>query len=146
MVEFYVISAFVAAAVIAYFCRPADRGPARQILLAGELSLTGHPEPAIELEALDDGSVLLRRYGLRDINETGAVSLAVKVVGFDVRIEERLALGRDPLAPPIDTATFRLDFMGREHYNIFYNSDPAGLFAATTLHNRPGIRLLKPLQ
>ncbi len=145
-VEFYVIAAVVAAAVVAFSARRGDEGPARQILLPGVLTKRDEPAGAmIELMCNDDGSVLLRRYGVEGVTMSGAVSLAVTVRGFDVKIKERIVEGR-PEDEPIDTAAFILDFMGKEHYFISYTSDRAGLFAAMTLKNRPGNRIVKGLQ
>jgi len=146
-VEFYVIAAFVAAAVVALLSRPKGLGPIKTLLLAGELSAgDGDTAPSIELTCRDDGTVELRRHGVEGINETGAVSLAVSIKGFDISIEERQAAGRDPLAPMIDTATFVIEDLGPERYHVRYNSESAGLVCALTLHVRPGIHTVKALQ
>lgn len=147
-VEFYVIILVLAAAVIAFSVRGDSRGPVRQVLLPGVLSATDGeaPAPAIELVCADDGTVVLHRRGVRTVTEGGALSLAIKVRGFDVEIIERTAPARHPGGEPLDTASFILDFMGPEHYFISYRTDVEGLFAAVTLHNRPGIRLRKTLQ
>lgn len=144
-VEFYVIAVVLAAAVIAATAVKSSAGPVRELLLPSVLSLTGSSDEGIELECLDDGNVLLRRTGLRGVTEAGAVSARVTVKGFDVTIEERVTPG-NPAYSPADTATFLLDFMGREHYFISYRSQQTDRFAALTLHNRPGIRTRKPLQ
>lgn len=146
-VEFYVIAAVVAAAIIAFSAKGGARGPARQYLLPGMLTLADSPKvPAIELICCDDGSVVLRRHGVAGMNRSGAVSLAVEVRGFDVILKERMVSGRPGDMEIVDTATFILDFMGAERYFISYTAEDAGLFAATTLHNRPGIRVFKPMQ
>lgn len=146
-VEFYVIAAVIAAAVIAFSARGDSRGPARQHLLPGVLTLSDSPQaPAIELICCDDGSVVLRRHGIAGMTLSGAVSLAVEVRGFDVTVRERTVSGRPGDTDVVDTASFILDFMGAERYFISYTAEDAGLFAATTLHNRPGIRTLKPMQ
>lgn len=145
-VEFYVIAAVVAAAVVAFSARRGDEGPAKQILLSGVLTKREVPTGAmIELLCNDDGTVLLRRYGVEGLTISGAVSLAITVRGFDVKIKERIVEGR-PEDEPIDTAAFILDFMGEERYFISYTSDSSGLFAATTLKNRSGNRIVKELQ
>lgn len=145
-VEFYVISAVIAAAVIAYSAKSGHQGPARQILLPGVLT-KGDKDvtPMLELICNDDGSVLLRRYGVEGVTISGAVSLAITVVGFDVKIKERIVEGK-PEDEAIDTASFILDFMGEERYFISYTSDSAGLFVATALKNRPGNHIVKPMQ
>ncbi|MBQ7041717.1 MAG: hypothetical protein IJN66_03295 [Muribaculaceae bacterium] len=143
-VEFYVIAVLVAAFVVALVVRPASRGEARQYLLAGDLMACGNDNPAITLTANDDGSVILTRYGIEGITSTGAVSLAVNVIGWDIVIEERLSEGFSDDAP-IDTAVFRLDFLAPERYHIRYNSDLTGRFAATPFHNRPGYTTTRQL-
>ncbi len=64
-VEFYVIAAVVATAVVAFFGRKPDQGPVQSILLPGVLSPGGtYTPPLIEFECLENGSVILRRRGL----------------------------------------------------------------------------------
>ncbi len=145
-VEFYVIAAVVAAAIVAFSARGDKKGPARQFLFPGVLTISDSPRsPAIELICDEDGSVVLRRYGVDGMTLSGAVSIAVTVTGFDVKIKERVVEGK-PADDMVDTATFVLDFMGPERYFISYTAEDAGLFVATTLHNRPGIRVMKPMQ
>lgn len=152
-VEFYVMAAVVAAMIVALCARSDSRGPVREILLAGVISREGDvraddADPRIELICNDDGSVLLRRHGVRGVNETGAVSLAIEVKGFDVKIRERVVTGRGD-GEPVDTASFILDFMAREHYFISYVSDSTPFAtsqtASLTLSNRPGNRVEKRL-
>ena len=143
-VEFYVIAVLVAAMIVALVARPASRGEARQYLLAGDLKACDDYNPAITLTAHDDGSVTLTRQGIEGITSTGAVSLAVNVIGWDIVIEERLSEGFSDDAP-IDTAVFRLDFLAPERYHIRYNSDRTGRFVATPFHNRPGYTTTRPL-
>ena len=143
-VEFYVIAVLVAAMIVALVARPASKGEARQYLLAGELKAGGNSEPMIELTAQDDGKVTLIRKGIEGITESGAVSLAVTVIGWDIVIEERLSEGyTDDEA--IDTAVFTMDFLAPERYHIRYNSSVTGRFTATPFHNRPGYTITRQL-
>lgn len=146
-VEFYVIAAVIAAAVVAFSARGEGKGPVRQYLLPGVLSLSETAcVPSVELICCDDGSVILHRRGLSGMTLSGAVSLAVHVSGFDVEIKERTVPGKCGDCDVVDTASFVLDFMGAERYFISYRADDAGLFVAMTLHNRPGIRIAKQMQ
>ncbi len=146
-VEFYVIAAVIAAAIVAFTAKGGDRGPVRQFLLPGVLTRSDIPQaPAIELICCDDGAVVLRRHGLPDMALSGAVSLAINVKGFDVEIKERIVAGQPGDTDTVDTASFILEFMGAERYFISYTSEDTGLFAALTLHNRPGIRASKAMQ
>ncbi|MBR4722466.1 MAG: hypothetical protein IK053_05370, partial [Muribaculaceae bacterium] len=125
---------------------PPKKGEARTFLLAGELSADGEGEPSIYLEAMESGYVKLVRTGVEGVNSNGAVSLAVRLEGFDVVIEERLVKGReDENATPVNSAEFLFDFFGRELYHIRYQSESTGLFAVATLNNRPGYKVSKPL-
>jgi len=145
-VEFYVIAAVIAAAIVAYSAKGSAGGPARQILLAGILTRAErHVSPMIELICNDDGTVVLRRYGVEGVTLSGAVSLAITVIGFDVKIKERIVEGK-PDDEVVDTASFVLDFMGEERYFISYTSESAGLFVATALKNRPGNHIVKSMQ
>lgn len=145
-VEFYVIAFLVAAVILAFSMKPPKKGAARTFLLAGELLADGEESPSICLEAMESGYVKLLRTGVEGVNSNGAVSLAVRLEGFDVVIEERLVKGReDENATPVNSAEFLLDFFGRERYHIRYQSESTGLFAVATLNNRPGYKVSKPL-
>lgn len=140
-VEFYVIAVVVAAAVIALSARRDGTGAVRQILLPTLLRCSGESRPdAIELISMDDGNVLLRRHGLKDLGDRGAVSLAVEVKGFDVKIKERLVPGG---GEPVDTAEVVLDFMGRERYFINYAAGSIDGVVAFTFHNRDGMHIIR---
>lgn len=142
-IEFYVIAAVVAAAIVAFMGKRDDPNAARQILLPTTLRHSGADhDDAIELIALDDGNVILRRHGLKGIGSNGAVSLAITVKGFDVMIKERLTPGD---GEPADTAEVELDFMGQEHYFINYTSEQADRVAAFTFHNRPSMHVIKKM-
>lgn len=143
-VEFYVLALLVAAVIVAFAVKPSARGEAKQYLLASTLLRCDVATTEIELESMDDFTVRLVRRGVPDVTETGAVSLAVTVIGRDVTIEERIVFGRRQ-AEPVDTAVFVLDFLGCDRYHIVYKSEPTGLLAATMFNNRPGYRVVKPL-
>lgn len=139
-VEFYVYATVVAAAIVAFLARPSSRGEARQHLLAGDLSNelnlcwrdVNTSQPSISLRVRDDGSVVLTRNGIEGVSTSGAVSLAVTIIGFDITIEERIVPGNN-LDEPIDTATFVLDFLAPDRYHLKYNSSATSRFATTTL-------------
>ena len=143
-IEFYVYATLVAAAIVAFLARPSSRGEARQHLLAGELSNASNRSwsdnasvsPAISLIVRDDGAVVLFRHGIEGVTSSGAVSLAVTVIGFDITIEERIVPGNN-IDDPIDTATFVLDFLAPDRYHLKYNSSATSSFVATTLLVRP---------
>lgn len=155
-VEFYIIATVLAAMIVALCARGDNRGPVREILTAGVISREcgdnpapgAEREPAIEFLCLDDGSVILRRHGIRGVTDSGAVSLAMELKGFELKIRERTVAGR-PDGEPIDTASFILDFMAPEHYFISYTSDlteaSTSLTASLTLSVRPGNRVEKRL-
>lgn len=144
-VEFYIICAFVAAAVIAAVASPARRGPVRTFLYAGELIAAAQPGAAgIEARVDDHARLLITRYGLNGISETGAYSLAVEIAGFDVTIRERLTPGKGSIECPAATCT--IDCLGREHYHFTYISEVTHSSAAFALNIRPGNTVLRPLQ
>jgi len=150
-IEFYVIAAVVASAVVGLCVRPSSKGEAVTRLLAGELSPTrddgADSTPSIELLVEEDGSVTLTRRGLDGmVHASGALSLVVNIAGFDISVEERLTPGR-PAAdvPEPAEARFTLDFLGAERYHMRYYSEATGGLAVTPLHVRPGIHIVKPL-
>ncbi len=143
-IEFYVILVIAAAAVVALAARPRVPGAVKEHLLAGELippAVSGDSEPpSIEISCADSGRIILVRRGLQDISISGAVSLAMKVKGFDIRIEERLTPG-SPYDDPAETAMFTIDSLApHEYYHIHYDSDSIGRSATFTFHTRPGIK------
>lgn len=140
-VEFYVIAAFIAAAVLAYAAMPAAMGPARTFLYAGVLDEgVEASEAAIVAEVADDGTLVIYRYGLQGAE---ALSIAVKIIGLDVAIEERFT--QAPRLTGSQTATFRLDCLGRERYHIRYHSEYIDGSAAFTLNIRPGNTITRRL-
>lgn len=146
-VEVYVLLVVVAAAVVALCVKPSARGEAVVHLLAGKLcqleDMTSEM-PSVDFECADNGEVFLSRRGLKDLTESDAVSLVVTVIGFDVKIEERIVAGK-PGDEPVDTALFTLDFLARERYHIRYISEPTATAASLTLHNRPGMHMGRQL-
>lgn len=151
-IEFYVIAAVVASAVVGLCVRPSSKGEAVTRLLAGELSPaddngTADSTPSIELLVEEDGSVTLTRRGLDGmVHASGALSLVVNVAGFDISVEERLTPGRPEAdVPEPAEARFTLDFLGAERYHLRYYSEATGGLAVTPLHVRPGIHIVKPL-
>lgn len=150
-VEFYVVLLTVAAIVVGALSAPAGRGPAETGFLTGFLreSKAGEPmEPSISIECLDDGNVLITRYGLLGLTSASTVALAVTRAGFDISIEERITPGGSSygaVAEPVDCATFILPDLGRERYHLKYNSQPTSTFAALTFRNTPGLTARRPL-
>ncbi len=145
-VEIYVILAVVAAAILALASRPSSAGSAEQILLACALEddASGLP-PAVRMECLDNGRIMLTRTGVSDLCGDGAVSLAVEIKGLDIRIEERLTPGRGLRAPSL-TASCVFPFIRLDRYHVAYNSASTGLFVAFTFPAKPGAAVERPLQ
>lgn len=151
-VEFYVIATVVAASIIVYFVRPSSHGEARQYLLAGDLtnasgrgwSDVSSTQASISLRVRDDGAVVLTRHGIQGVSSSGAVSLAITQIGFDITIEERIVAGNN-IDDPIDTASFVLDFLAPDRYHLKYNSASISSFATATLLVRDGYEKHLPL-
>lgn len=153
-VEFYVIVSVIAAAVIAVVSLPESKGEEKLHLIAGELLQAqeadavgsagpGNGELLIEVHAAN--FVTIRRTGLDGVTMAGAVSLAVKVSGFDIVIEERVTTGAASPFGMADAAVFHLDFLAPEWYHIRYESERFSEHAAFTLHVREGIVMRKQL-
>lgn len=156
-IEFFVMAAVVAAAIVAYMSIPKSRGEAFTYTVAGELGNIPEPdEPAgshndesdtgwLLVECLDDGSVRLTRTGIRGITESGAVSIAATVTGFDVVIQERRTAGLNSGAA-CNSATFRLDFLAQEWYHLRYEYSDEGQYCSFSLHVKPGIKVRRRLK
>lgn len=147
-IEFFVISTMVAAGAVALVALPRRSGPGRQHLLKGELIAQegdADNDPRIDIQVDRRGRVHIVRRGLSGIiRDTGAVSLAVNVIGFDITIQERLTPGSGPAN--VEAAFFTLDFLGRERYHIRYDCDELNIFTAFTLNVEPGIAFTRQLK
>lgn len=153
-VEFYVIVCVVAAAVVAAVSLPERKGEVKLHLLAGDLLQASESEAVrtagpghgeILIEVLAGNVVIVTRTGLGSVTMNGAVSLAVKVSGFDVVIEERVTDGAPSASGMADAAQFRLDFLAPDWYHIRYESERFSEHAAFSLHVREGIVMRKAL-
>ena len=145
-VEFYVILAVVAAAILIFAGRPESAGPVKEILQSCELEDgDGEDEPTIRIRCLQNGRIEIVRTGVDGICEGGAVSLAIKVKGLNMSIEERLTQGRGALRLGIK-ASCMLPFLKLDRYHVVYNSASTGLFAAFTFPARIGADMRRPLR
>ncbi len=152
-VEFYVIVSVIAAAVVALMSLPERKGEVKTHLLAGNLRPEsddstepkgpGHGELIFECHS--GNMVNLRREGLDGVMMDGAVSLVVKVSGFDITIEERITPGVYRDSGTAAAACFTLDFLAPEWYHIRYESERHNEHASLTLHVREGIIVRKKL-
>lgn len=148
-IEFYVIAAAIAAAIVAACIVPSDRGPVRTFLFAGILtdpaSETTPPSgQGIVAQVDDSGYLVIYRFGLEGVYGNGAYSLAVKIAGFDVTVEERLTPGIRS-CPLMTQAHAVLDCFGAERYHFRYNSEATGRSAFFTLNIRPGNKITREL-
>ncbi|MBD5182245.1 MAG: hypothetical protein HDS99_00440 [Bacteroidales bacterium] len=144
-VEFYVIVAFVAAAVIALCSRPTSQGAVRTYLVAGQLlEADGGSGCGVAFHVNDRGGLEIFRYGLVGITDEGAYSLAVSVSGFDVTIKERTVAGGGATAATCGRAT--LDFLGAERYHFQYIVENSALTTGFYLTLKPGARADRPLE
>ncbi|MDE7426687.1 MAG: hypothetical protein K2M79_02675 [Muribaculaceae bacterium] len=142
-VEFYVILAVVAAAIVAAASIPASKGEAKLHLLPCILDSGDAAIPAgLHFRCRDDGSVDVVRTGLQGVGPAGAVSMSVKVIGFDISIEERVTHS-DTSHGEFHEACFNMDFLAPEWYHIKFNSEDTGQLCACTLHVRPGLKMSK---
>lgn len=132
---------FVAAAFVAYCARPSHRGEARQKLYGGTLMEEGGDDsecPRIEVRCLEGAQVEFRRIGVEGLTSSGAVSWAFNFVRDDVDVRERVSLGY-PNDRPMAGAVCMADMTGREWYHIHWIDEDSGLWAAFSLHVRPGL-------
>lgn len=142
-IEFYVILVIVAAAIVAIAARPHNAGAVKELLLGGTLvPFTAADEgdlPQVAISCTDSGRVIIVRRGLGDITMSGAVSIVMKIKGFDISIEERLTPG-SAYDDPAGSAMFTIDTLApAEYYHIRYNSSSISRSATFTFHTRPGI-------
>lgn len=145
-IEFYVICAFLAASVIAISALPSRRGAARSFFYAGDLLFDVSPsQPGIVAEVDEHGMLNIYRFGLEGVGESGAYSLALTIIGFDVTIDERLTPGRRG-EPQATAAHVRIDSLGRERYHFHFRSDATGRSAAFNLNISPGNRIERRLE
>ena len=136
-VEFYVITVFVSAAIVAVLAMPSRRSAARAGTLRSDLVPS---EPGIVALVGNDGTLAIHRFGIEGVWVSGAYSLAVTIIDFDVTIEERLTPGSNIDAEA--TAAYAvLDCFGAERYHFNYRSEATGRNAAFSLNIKPGNRI-----
>lgn len=148
-IEFYIIMAVVAAAIVAIASRPQSAGAVTEHLLRGDLLPFQKSDegdmPELTTQCAASGRVILVRRGLQDVTASGAVSLAVTAKGYDLTIRERISPG-SPMDDPVASAMFILDFLAPgEYYHIHYICDRSARTASYTFHTRPGIQSTHPL-
>ncbi|MBO4943245.1 MAG: hypothetical protein J6C95_07430 [Muribaculaceae bacterium] len=144
-VEFYVVMVFIAAAVVGLAAMPSRRGEARQQLVAGELIYDAAPSvPGIVIIVNDDATFTIYRFGLENVAESGAFSLAVTFIGFDITIDERVVYGRQD-GRMATAAQATIKGVAPERYHILYRSEATGRNAALSLNMRPGNRIDREL-
>lgn len=145
-IEFYIITAFIAAAVVGFSAMPSRRGAARSFLYGGELYDDATPSaPGIVFIVRDDGTLDVYRFGLDGVTLSGAYSLALTIIGFDITIEERLTAGNRN-DTPATAASAHIDCLGRERYHFHYRNQAIGRSAAFSLNIRPGNRIERLLE
>ncbi len=153
-IEFYVICAVVAAALVAFAALPPRRGAVRTFFFTGTLHEATSADadritsaigtaPAIRATVDSHGILMSERGGLDGIFTDGACTSAVQVSGFDVIIEERRVPGRR--GRPATAATVRVDCLGAERFHFLYNSEATGRKAAFTLRISPGNTIVRGL-
>lgn len=136
---------FIAAAVIGLAAMPSRRGEARQQLVAGDLIYDAAPSvPGILLIVNDDATFTVYRFGLENVDESGAFSLAVTFIGFDITIDERLVYGHQG-GRMATAAQATIKGVAPERYHILYRSESTGRNAAFSLNMRPGNRIDRAL-
>lgn len=136
---------FIAAAVVGLAAMPSRRGEARQQLVAGDLIYDAAPSvPGIVIIVNDDGTFTVYRFGLENVDESGAYSLAVTFIGFDITIDERLVYGRQG-GCVATAAQATIKGGAPERYHILYRSEATGRNAAFSLNMRPGNRIDREL-
>lgn len=136
---------FIAAAVVGLAAMPSRRGEARQQLVAGELIYDAAPSvPGIVIIVNDDATFTIYRFGLENVAESGAFSLAVTFIGFDITIDERVAYGRQD-GRMATAAQATIKGVAPERYHILYRSEATGRNAALSLNMRPGNRIDREL-
>lgn len=145
-VEFYVILAVVAAAIVALASRPDSAGSVTELLMACNIDDEPAPlTPSVTLQCLDNGRIVITRSGVTGICGDGAVSLALEIKGLDIRIEERITPGHGLQMPSV-SAWCILPFIRLERYHVAYNSATTGLFAAFTFPAKPGAEVERRLE
>ncbi len=145
-IEWCVVAAVVAAAVLALCARPSGRGSAVTTFVEGTLVECGDGDDSgawIHASVDDCGGVEILRTGLENIPMSSHLSLAVTRVGFDIELKEREAIAGG--APTARCVRFRLGGLGAERYHVVYRCERTKECAAFTIKIKPGIKIDKAL-
>lgn len=138
-VEFYVIAAVIAAAIIAMAARPARTGPAVTRLLRAIPGPQLDPQPQLRLIVDDHSNLILHRTGLPP---GMTVNMEVTLIGHDIAITEHLMPAADGAGSP--SASIIIDFVGRDRYHLSYDAPQQSLFTAINFTVAPGQNITKP--
>lgn len=142
-IEFYVISAVVAAAVIACMARPPRRGPARTRLIAPDLRAeTDTDGPQLIIDCDDAANLTVTRTGIANAND---VKISVTLQDHDIIIEESAVTAAHNEQVPELTASFVVEGVARDRYHLSYTAAHQSLFTATQFTIKPGLHFRRNL-
>ena len=142
-IEFYVISAVVAAAVIAFMARPPRRGPARTRLIAPDLRAETAPDgPQLIIDCDEAANLTVTRTGITNVTD---VKISVTIQDHDIIIEESAVTAAPNAQVPELTASFGIEGVGRDRYHLSYTAAHQSLFTATPFTIRPGLHFQRNL-
>lgn len=140
-VEFYVITAVIAAAVIAMAARPPRGGAAVTRLLRAIPGPQEDPTPQLRISVDDHANLIIHRTGLPP---AVAVNMEITLTGHDISITEHLMPAADGIESP--SASIIIDFVGRDRYHLSYDAPQQSLFTALSFTITPGLNITKPFQ
>lgn len=136
-VELSVIAITVAAVLVGFFLKPSRHTKAWSYIYPLEIEPGDDREgdgTTLEIEAVDDGSLLLRRRGVH--LPTGATGhVTVDIVGDKVKVVEKYSKLSAQLPGAPQQVTVRLRCLKPRRYHLRYEATSSGLWGLATVVN-----------
>lgn len=134
-VEFYIVCFVVAVAIAAIVGRPSRQDEATTSFATGEVMGLADESNAecVEVTALDDGTLDVVHRGV-PLAGASEAAVAIRIVGSDVRLTERVAP-----APPLDAPRFNVKYnvggLRAARYHFYLDCTSTGRYAAGSVVN-----------
>lgn len=137
-VEFYTIAVTVAILIVGFIFNPSRHSPAMTYLYAASIEPSAGGDAdgrRLEIESLDDFTLLLRRRGA-PLPEGASAFANVELVDDKVTVTEKLSASNPMATLACYDVTVRIDCLKATRYHLRYEVPAAGLWGVCVVVNR----------